>query len=170
MDKDKENISLIRNEDLQVKIINLKPMYVASFHVISQSPEQEVLERLINWAEPKGLLNDPEKYPIFGFDNPTPSESKKEYGYECWIRIDDEFIPAKEITVKKFDGGKFATTRCEIKGDIEIISQTWQKLADWVKNNNYSCGGTHWLEKHIKLYDPNDSIVNFIIDLYFPIR
>lgn len=167
--KIKDNSSLQKIEDMKVEIVTLKPMRVVSFHAMGETPEYKALEKLINWAKPKGLLNDRELYPIFGFNNPNPIEGKKEYGYEFWIHIDDDIIPSKEITTKKFEGGKFAVTRCEVMGNPEIIPKTWERLAEWIQKSKYRCGGPYWFEKFIS---PNDLIIqneNFIIDLYFPV-
>ena len=73
-----------------VRIVNLEPMRVASFHAYGDSPENEAGKKLIAWAKPKGLLDDPEKHRVFGFDNPSPTPGSPNYGYEFWIVIDPD--------------------------------------------------------------------------------
>ncbi len=76
--------------ELDVRIVELKPMRVASARVVSESPENDAWKILCAWAEPIGLLDDAENHPVFGFNNPQPSPGKKEYGYEFWIQIGPE--------------------------------------------------------------------------------
>lgn len=56
---------------LDVRIVKLEPMRVASVWAFGESPETEAHEKLRAWAGPKGLLADPKKYRIFGFNTPT---------------------------------------------------------------------------------------------------
>ena len=65
-----------RAMDLDVKIVELEPMRVASFRAISKTPEHDAMKLLAQWAQGKGYLNDLEKHPIFGFNNPNPSTGK----------------------------------------------------------------------------------------------
>src|SRR4030042_4199991 len=93
-----------RNE-IEVHIVNREPMPVASSHVVSDNPEREAWQKLSSWAEPKGLLEDAEKHPVFGFNNPSPSPGQREYGYEFWIGVDPDIDAEGEIEVKDFPGG-----------------------------------------------------------------
>ena len=45
--------------DLEVRIIKLEPMRLASFWGFGESPETIAWEKLISWAKPKGLLENP---------------------------------------------------------------------------------------------------------------
>jgi hypothetical protein len=72
--------------DLDVRIVTLEPMRVASAHAYSASPEGEAWDKLIAWAKPKGLLEDATAHRIFGFNNPNPSPGTPNYGYEFWIQ------------------------------------------------------------------------------------
>ncbi|MBN1216261.1 MAG: effector binding domain-containing protein [Candidatus Lokiarchaeota archaeon] len=164
-----ENSSLQRIEDMKVEIVILKPMRVVSFHEIGENPEFKVLEKLINWAKPKGLLKNRELNPIFGFNNPNPLEGKKEYGYELWLVIDEEMQVFDDVIIKEVEGGKFAVTRCEVRGNPEIIPKTWENLAKWVQKSNYRYGGPYWYEKYIVQIESIIENVNFTLELYFPI-
>ena len=73
--------------ELDVRIVELEAMRVAGVHGFGPSPEMAAWEKLLAWARPLGLLDDPGSYRIFGFNNPNPTEDKKEYGYELWIRV-----------------------------------------------------------------------------------
>ena len=152
---------------LDVRIVKMEPMRVASAHAHSASPEQDAIEKLIAWAKPRGLLEDPEKHRVFGFNNPDPSPGSPNYGYEFWIVVEPDVEPAGEIKAKDFAGGLYAVTRCEVSGDAyEVIPATWKQLVTWLENSKYR-GGTHqWLEEHLS---PLGGTEEFVLDLYMPI-
>ncbi|MFX1286480.1 MAG: effector binding domain-containing protein [Promethearchaeota archaeon] len=155
--------------DLDVRIATLEPMRVASVRVISKSPENDAWEKMRSWANEKGLLDDHEKYPVFGFNNPDPSPDKAEYGYEFWIKIDSEIQPEGDINVKEFKGGLYAvtTTRLIIDPELNIIP-AWKKLATWVKKSSkYDFGAHQFLEKPL---NPKASPEDLALDLYCPIK
>ena len=66
--------------ELDVRIVTLEPMRVASAHAYSASPEGEAWDKLIAWARPKGLLDDPQVHRIYGFNSPDPSPGSPNYG------------------------------------------------------------------------------------------
>ena len=59
--------------ELDVRIVELEPMRVASFHAFGESPELKASKKLVDWAKPKGLLDAKGTHRIFGFNNPDPS-------------------------------------------------------------------------------------------------
>ncbi len=155
--------------ELEVRIVKLEPMRVASFHAYGADPEHDAAKNLVDWAKPLGMLDDPEKYRIFGFDNPTPSPGSPNYGYEFWITIEADMEPESEVDIKEIPGGLYAVTRCEIKGDAyEVIPETWKRLVKWREDSEYGCGNTYWLEEHIAP-SPFEVSNEFTLDLYFPI-
>ena len=148
-------------KEFEAKIVRLKPMRVASAHVISTTPENDAWEKMREWAEPKGLLEDLEKHPVFGFNNPNPSPDLNEYGYEFWIRVEPDIEPEGDITIKEFEGGLYAVTTCKLKEELESeffqkegFLESWKKLVDWVKSSKYKYGKHQGLEK---AHDPNAS-------------
>ena len=60
--------------ELDVRIIKLEPMRVASLYGFGEQPETEAWEKLVAWGEPKGYLDEHKKHRtrIFGFNNPDP--------------------------------------------------------------------------------------------------
>lgn len=158
-----------KTTDLDVRIITLEPMRVASVRAIGKSPENDAWAKMQSWADEKGLLDNLEKHPVFGFNNPDPSPDKEEYGYEFWIKIDSEIQPEGDINVKDFKGGLYAvtTTRLIIDPESNIIP-AWKKLATWVKKSSkYDFGAHQWLEKAL---NPRASPENLVLDLYCPIK
>jgi DNA gyrase inhibitor GyrI len=154
---------------LDVKIIKLDPIQVASFHAYSASPEDEAKQKLINWAKPKGLFKNPGKHRIFGFNNPDPSPGSPNYGYEFWITIGPEIKAQKGATIKDFPGGLYAVMRCEVRGNAyDIIPATWKQLTAWCEGNNqYHQVAHQYLEEAIGPFIVSN---DFTLDLYLPIR
>jgi len=161
-------------KEFEVRIVRLEPMRVASANVISTTPEHDAWEKMRAWAEPKGLLEDLEKHPVFGFNNPNPSPDRKEYGYEFWIRVESGIEPKGGIKVKEFEGGLYAVTTCKLKEELESeffqkegYLESWKKIVDWVESSKYKHGKQQCLEK---AHDPGASEEELVLDLYCPIE
>ncbi|MCP5098060.1 MAG: GyrI-like domain-containing protein, partial [Chloroflexi bacterium] len=121
-----------------VRMINLESMRVASVLGFGASPEAEAWTKLVSWARPKGFLDNPEKHPIFGFNNPNPSAGSPNYGYEVWIAVDSDVEPEGDVEIKNFEGGLYGVMRCEVpKGNYEVIGATWKKLVTWREDSKY---------------------------------
>lgn len=154
--------------DLQVDIISLPPMRVASARAISETPERDAWAKVRAWAEPLGLLSDPDASQVFGFNNPPPSEDRKEYGYELWIRVEPDAEVAGELEAKDFPGGLYAVTRCRLYGDPKgNVLEVWKRLWDWVGASDYEWRRTHELERPVDPIAPEEELV---LDLYLPIE
>ncbi len=154
--------------ELDVRIVELEPLRVASVWGFGASPEDEAWKMLNAWAEPKGLLDEPEKHRIFGFNNPNPSSSSPNYGYELWIEVGPDMEPEDDVRILDFDGGLYAVTRCEVpKGKYEVIGEIWKKLVTWREDSQYTCGTHQWLEKTVPMGEAKG--LEFILDLYLPI-
>ncbi len=153
---------------MEVNIVKLAPMRVASVRVLSETPEHDAWEKLRAWAEPKGLLDDSDQHPIFGFNNPNPSKDRKEYGYEFWIGVGPGIQAEGDIAIKDFAGGLYAVTTCKLIGDLEgTIQEKWMKLWNWVQASQFQWRKTHELEKPHDLSAPEQDL---IVDLYLPIE
>ena len=155
--------------ELNVRVVRLEPMRVASFHGFGTSPEHEAAKRLIAWAEPRGLLDAQGKHRIFGCNNPCPSPGSPNYGYEFWITIEPHVKPEEAIEIKEIPEGLYAVARCEVHGNPDdIIPATWKRLGAWREESRHGCSSHNWLEEHISPcpFAVSDS---FVLDLYLPI-
>jgi DNA gyrase inhibitor GyrI len=156
--------------DLDVRIIKLNPMRVASLYGFGEQPEYEAWEKLVAWGEPRGYLDEHKKHRtrIFGFNNPDPSPGSPNYGYEVWVTIGPEVKPEGDVKIKQFDGGLYAVTRCPIRGgNFDVIGDTWKKLVAWREDSKYECGHFQWLEETI--HEEGLKEGEFTLDLYLPI-
>lgn len=163
-------------EDLFVQVVELEPMRVASFRAFSASPEIDAWKKMRAWAQPQGLLDDYNKHPVFGFNNPNPSPGQKEYGYEFWIRMGSLFKGEGEIEAKDYEGGLFAVTTCkpweEMQSDYgkkHGFLESWKKLVDWtILSEKYEMDTSRQ-----ELEKPHNQDVPFeelVLDLYQPIK
>ena len=160
---------------LEVKIVKLESMRVASVRAVGTTPEHDAWEKMRSWAEPRGLLEDTEKHPVFGFNNPDPSPGRKEYGYEFWIRVGQNTQPAGDVEIKEFEGGLYAVTTCKLKEELESeffkkegYLESWKNIVDWVTHSSkYKFSKHQCLEK---AHEPGASEEELILDLYCPIE
>ena len=151
-------------DELQVRIVELKPMRMASVHAYSATPEHDAWDKLIAWAGSQALLEDRSSYRIFGFNNPSPSPGSPNYGYEFWITVGPE-VEAKDVAkIVTFSGGRYAVTRC---AGIPQLVGTWPRLVTWVEENGYQHGNHQWLEENLSPIGTPD--MELLMDLYMPI-
>ena len=156
--------------ELEVRIVKLEPIRVASVYGFGDSPESVAWEKMVAWAKPKGMLDNPEKHRIFGFNNPNPSPGSPNYGYEFWITVDADVEPEGEVRIQDFSGGLYAVTRCEVKGEPHhTIPETWKKLVKWLVDSEYDHASHQWLEEHHWPDASPGDIDAMVLDLYAPI-
>ena len=155
-------------ENIDIRIITLPPMRVASFYDFSASPETEAWKKAVSWAKSRGYWQEPPATRIFGFNNPDPSAGSPNYGYEFWLTIGPDQPSDNEMKIKEFSGGLYAVSRCEVPTDPwESIPAAWGKLVKWMESSHYNHGNHQWLEEHLTRSDTNVS--GFVLDLYLPI-
>jgi DNA gyrase inhibitor GyrI len=158
----------------EVRITELKPMKIASFHGFSTEPEGIALNAMYEWAEKHGYFKT-ENPRCFGFNNPDPTPGSSNYGYEVWLVI-PEGMSVEDIPVKEFGGGLYAVSNCN--GNIEqagvFIPSAWKELVEWVENSRYKMGKHQWLEEQVPLQGLSLPEMNaqgkLNLDLYLPLR
>ncbi len=148
---------------MTVRIETLPPMRVASVLASGDTPELEAWRRLREWAAPKGLLDDPARHPIFGFNNPPPSPTRAGYGYELWIRVDAAEPAETAVAFKEFEGGLFAVTAAR----LAEVPAAWRALWDWVQASPYRWRQAQELEKPLNPEAPENEL---ILELYLPVQ
>jgi DNA gyrase inhibitor GyrI len=155
-------------DDLQVKVVRLEPMRVASVLGFGTEPEIEAWSKLIEWAQPRGYLDHPDQHRVFGFNHPEPTPGSPNYGYELWLTVASEFESQGKVEIKDFPGGLYAVTRCEVNGNAyDVIPATWQSLVQWREQSVFMSAHHQWLEAHIDVSRLAEGI--FTLDLYLPV-
>ncbi len=154
---------------IEVRIVELQPMLVASFPAYGPSPEEEAWERLVTWARPLGLLDDPENHRIFGFDTAGPSPSSENRGYELWIEVKAGFQPGSGVKIKGFSGGRYVVYRIpRVSDPWETIPSAWKALVLWQEDSPYKTGQAQCLEEKIGRVDT--PLAECPMDLYLSIK
>jgi DNA gyrase inhibitor GyrI len=155
--------------DLDVRIVRLGPMRVASVRAVGEAPESDAWGKLRTWAEPRNLLAESELHPVFGFNNPNPSRDRKDYGYELWIKVEPDIAPSAEVQTKDFAGGLYAVTECRLHGDPKgRVPEVWRALWEWTESSEYAWRqDTHELER---VKNPRAGEEELVLELYLPIE
>ena len=161
--------------DMEVRIVKLEPMRVASALGFGEHPEGLAWDKLLSWAKPLGLFDDLKTTRFFGFNNPDPSPGSPNYGYEQWIVVGPDVKDGGEVKIKDFPGGLYAVTSTKLKN----IGETWRRLVVWRDGSRYRCASHQWLEEVLNrdaILTPDgkklpDEVVfdKMILDLYLPI-
>jgi DNA gyrase inhibitor GyrI len=153
--------------DFEVRIVKLQPMRVVSIWGFGEQPEISAFEKLSAWAGPRGIMENPEKHRVFGFNNPDPHPGSPNYGYEIWVEVGPEVEPADGVRILGFSGGLYAVARCAVpEGQYDVIGATWKKLVTWREDSNYRSGNSQWLEQSNNSDAPG---IEFVLDLHLPI-
>ncbi len=150
--------------ELSVEIVELEPMRVVSVYGFGKEPEGLAWEKLIAWAQPRGLVEDPDHFRIFGFNNPNPSAGSPNYGYEFWLEVGEGVEPEGDTRVYDFGGGLYAVARCQ---GVANIAPTWQALVEWQTRSSYTHGSHQWLEQHLS--PVGTALDELTLDLFMPI-
>ncbi|ACL69124.1 AraC family transcriptional regulator [Halothermothrix orenii] len=159
---------LKRLTDSEVRIVELKPVWVASYRAEAESPEPRAWEVIFKWAKKYNLLQLPGTR-FFGFDNPSPTPDKAVYGYEFWVTIPHKnFNIPEEMKIRKFSGGLYAVTNTNFR-EFDV-GERWKQLYKWVKESEFSYREGICLEEHITLTGYNLDINTVQLDLYEPIK
>ena len=156
--------------DLEVKIVKLEPMRVASFYGFGAEPENAAWTKLKDWATPRGYLEDLENHRIFGFNNPNPAPGSPNYGYEFWITIGPEIEPEGDMRVAEFSGGLYAVTRLltPFTDPYQTIPEGWKQLVLWVEDSPHKLAARPCLEEHLRT--PQTPAGEWSMDLYLAIE
>lgn len=151
---------------IEVKIVHLEPVRVASFPMYGPEPEDEGKQKVAAWMKQVGL--DPEKTRIFGFDTTGLSAASPNRGYEYWVELPAGF-QAGDVPVKQFSGGKYAVYRIPKFGNPwETIPSSWQALVMWQEDSAHKMGKAQCLEHLIPMGDLPES--ECPMDLYLSIE
>jgi DNA gyrase inhibitor GyrI len=139
------------------------PMRIASVRVKSANPEKDAWDKLKAWAEPRGLLRDSDRNPVFGYTAEPPKPGEREYAYEFWIAVDSDVEIRGDVTDRLFLGGMFAVAACTAP-----TPKLWKELWDSVESGGaYAWRRTHELER---VLNPAAPVEDWTFELYLPIQ
>jgi effector-binding domain-containing protein len=148
--------------ELEVRIVNLEPMRLASAYGFGASPELQAWEKIRAFVEAKGI--DLETVRFFGFNNPDPWPGSPNYGYEQWMTVEPGVEPKGDVRIIDFPGGLYAVTRFK---DLSNIGEVWRQLVLWFEDSPYKKSPRQCLEE--LLTHPDAPYEEYVFDLYLPI-
>jgi len=133
-----------------VRIMELPPMTVASYCVVSETPEVDCAKVFDKFVLENNLQNR-SGYRSFGFNNPDPSEDSPVYGYELWVTIPEDFDVPTPFVKKQFGGGLYAS----ISAQLNEIGERWESLYEWSTQNSRYEGdfSLQWFEEQVMDYE-----------------
>lgn len=150
--------------ELDVRIVKMEPMRVASVLGFGEQPEVLATEKMLAYMADNGLEFDDVEW--FGFNNPDPSPGSPNYGYEIWITVGPEATAAGEVVIKQIPARRYAVTRCQ---SLDEIGDVWRSLVLWFEDSPHR-KPPHWHEclEHL-LVDPRTPYEGYVFDLHLPI-
>lgn len=104
-------------EKMDIRIIYLPPLTVAAYQYIGENPEDVTGEKIYALIRELNLPVVKPDFRVFGFNNPSPVDGQKEYGYESWVTIPEDADIKAPIVKKHFPGGLYAA-HCIKMGDF----------------------------------------------------
>ncbi|QOR36803.1 MerR family transcriptional regulator [Clostridium sp. 'deep sea'] len=164
----KLNLSNVYSSN-DVRIVSISKMMVASYRVISKTPEQDCHQQL-NKLIVKNNLHQQLGFRIYGYGF---NNSEGKYGYEMWVTIAQDFEVKDPYIKKEVATGLYAA----IPAYLPIVGERWDQLNSWVEESDiYKLDwrpkdNRHYLEQCIDCFsfnaEKNDA--NRQLDLLLPI-
>ncbi|WP_346936776.1 effector binding domain-containing protein, partial [Clostridium sp.] len=136
---------------------------VAVCNVISTSPEDEALKKVLDWAESENLMGTAR---IFGFNTTAYSPGCTEYGWAACITVPEQVVLPEYLEEKRLPGGLYASLN-----STNEVYDSWQTLMRLLKeNNSYVVDESRLcLEEHIPSGEDKGQGNDFYLNLLEPI-
>lgn len=152
--------------DLSYRVVDLPCFCVAAARGVGTSPEMSAWSTLLEWAERRGLDPVSSSHRFFGFNDPSPSAPGEPYGYRQWMTVTPDVIadPHEDVTIEKFEGGTFVTTRCE---GVGAITEHWRRLHEHATDAELEMASSPGLEELLTLTAPDPA--DYVFELYLPV-
>lgn len=120
------------NNELNVRIILLPPMTVASYHCIGSDPEGQVLGVMTDFAQKIRLYEIKPDARMFGFNRPNPGVLEDgTHGYEVWVTVPENMELPEPLVKKHYGGGRLYAVLSIRFPEFQL----WGDLINWVNNS-----------------------------------
>jgi AraC family transcriptional regulator len=123
---------------LDVKIRKIPDLRVAYFRSIGPYTYETtvpVWKQLVQWAKPKGLMN--EENIVLGviWSDPDVTPENKLI-YDACITIPESITVDRSVNIQNLPGGEYAVYHCEI--EVNSIEEAWMSFfLNWLASSNY---------------------------------
>ncbi len=148
------------------EFVELEPMRVAACHVVGPEPEGKAWRKLSTWARSKGLLHEPGRAKVYGYNKPDrgANDDPATHGYELILAVPEEAEGSREIPIRTFPGGRYAA----LESTVRDVGRDWKRLALWLSTSEYEYDDrTQWLEEHVAMGRTEEEIR---LKLLIPVR
>lgn len=115
---------------MDIRIVYLPPATVASYRYVGENPEDTAGPMIYSFIKEKDLPRVKPDFRLYGFNNPSPLEGQREYGYEFWVTIPDDMEVREPYVKKHFKGGLYAA-HCIKMGDF----QEWRTFIELMQKH-----------------------------------
>ncbi len=161
-------------KDMEVRIERLEIMPAVYVHVLSDTPEDDAVKKIIEWAEARGLHERRVVKPRLFGRNTYPTDNPEPHGYEFYLTVSPDIEPEEDIEIAKIDSGLYAVLRFK---NLEKIGEAWQHLWDWIKESEYEHlgwkkgkhGWVNGFEEHLNWYEQKPQN-EWIFDLWVQLK
>jgi AraC family transcriptional regulator len=160
---------------IEPKIIELEPIEVLYIKKIGDYTKVagEAWESIMSFAYPqkikfkKNLMGKDAQMFGIGHDDPSITP-KNELRYDACISYDDKSVkPRGEIGVKTIEGGRYV--KYLHKGAYEGLKESYQKVMDWIIENNYTIANKPPFEKYLNRDPKRTKPENLKTEIYIPV-
>jgi AraC family transcriptional regulator len=160
---------------IEPKIVELEPIEVLYIRKIGDYTKVagEAWESIMSFAYPqkikfkKNLMGKDAQMFGIGHDDPSITQ-KNELRYDACISYDDKSVkPRGEIGVKTIEGGRYI--KYLHKGAYEGLKESYQKVMDWIIENNYTIANKPPFEKYLNRDPRRTKPENLKTEIYIPV-
>ena len=123
-------------------------------------------EKLIRWATPKGLLNDPETKMINVYHDSFKITAPDKVRINACVSIKDDIKADGEVKISKIDGGRHIIGSFEI--GLQEFEKSWTGLFMWMNENGYEKADRKPFAVYHNDYRTHPE-KKCIVDLYIPV-
>jgi len=146
-----------------VRIVTLPAMRVAVCNIISESPEDEALNKVISWAEKENLMGTAR---IFGFNTTPYTPDSNKYGWAACVTVPEVVLLPEYLEEKRLPGGLYASLNStnEVYDSWQVLMRLLTENDDYIVDKGRPC-----LEEHIQSGEPKGKGNDFYLNLLEPV-
>jgi len=126
-----KGMAVRRRRLTDVRIIHVPPFTAAASHYLGENPEENAGEQLCRFLRDSRLYEVKPDARVFGFNHPSPSPERPDYGYELWATIPDAIQVSPPLKKVRFSGGLYAAHMIVLGNFHE-----WKWLSEWVDESS----------------------------------
>ena len=123
---------------LDVKIKKMPDLRVAYFRSIgpyNNETTAPVWKKLVQWAKPKGLMNEQNMVLGVIWSDPDITPQNKLI-YDACITLPESITVDKSVNIQNLPGGDYAVYHCEV--DVHDIEEAWMSFfLNWLASSDY---------------------------------